>query len=719
MSSTATAQQPESLQGYVAATRELGVLIQQVSDTTNTYATQRPTIDGTSTTPQLVTSAGNLEELAKAVKTKQFTVTVIGEFSTGKSSMLNVLLGLTRSDRPGKPDGMLPTDIRATTAAITFIEYDDVPSPRVDVQLLNGEEHTNLLPEQLARFGAITHRGKEKHDPSGEVKQITVRCASPLLEQKVRLVDTPGLGSVVAAHRKITAKFVPQSDAILFLMSSTAPITESEKSFLQLVASYTPHFFFVQTKTDLAMHPDKGRDGKIRFQWEETRQQNEKHLRDILSTTRVGANGKDTLLRYFPISAKLAVTPDQDDSDCSHIKGGFDALSAALSVFLAENPGKKRLNNWAKRLENCLIELEQNAISESELLSERIEETKSEQEQATKELADAAELLREKLEKDKEEAWHELKNVLSSKQEKMEEELTLKTNDTIFRFGGAAKMLKPGFSKLVPRPIVDEEKLAELTRILTREAQRQMRQQLEPAITEALRKFTGEAESALREFQNERTGAAAKALARSLRKMPAVEEPPLSINLDDILISEEVERTITEVVRPHDNLTEGAIVGGVGGGLLAGVAMLFGGPLLWIGAALVGAAAGAAVGNEQDKNNKRTETRTVTETVVNVDETLIHRRIEEVVDVLQKTIEEYAGSKMTASLKTALGAVESFEAEVERLEQAQAAARHKSAQERVEWTECMQAHRTKIHQWRTVSLPEWRIRFSLTENEMA
>jgi hypothetical protein len=54
---------------------------------------------------------------------RRYTLAVVGEFSSGKSYLLNALLGKTRYDERGRIAGLLATDINPSTATITELEY--------------------------------------------------------------------------------------------------------------------------------------------------------------------------------------------------------------------------------------------------------------------------------------------------------------------------------------------------------------------------------------------------------------------------------------------------------------------------------------------------------------------------------------------------------------------------------------------------------------------
>jgi len=67
-----------------------------------------------------------LEQSARRLRDGRFVLAVVGEFSSGKSFLLNALLGkIVREERAGatRITGLLATDINPSTATITELRY--------------------------------------------------------------------------------------------------------------------------------------------------------------------------------------------------------------------------------------------------------------------------------------------------------------------------------------------------------------------------------------------------------------------------------------------------------------------------------------------------------------------------------------------------------------------------------------------------------------------
>jgi small GTP-binding protein len=134
-----------------------------------------------------------------------FLLVVAGEFNSGKSSVINALLG----------ERVLPEGVTPTTDRVNLLRH----GPTVTDQLLR--EH--LL---------------ERTHPAELLRELNV-------------VDTPGTNAVIREHEELTRDFVPRSDLILFVTSADRPFTESERAFLAEIRDWGKKIVFVVNKVDI------------------------------------------------------------------------------------------------------------------------------------------------------------------------------------------------------------------------------------------------------------------------------------------------------------------------------------------------------------------------------------------------------------------------------------------------------------------------------------
>lgn len=139
-----------------------------------------------------------------------FLLVVAGEFNSGKSSLLNALLG----------GDYLKEGVTPTTDRVHLIGYGD---------------QVKLEPQ------------------SKELAMVSV--PSELLKD-VRLVDTPGTNAILQHHQVLTEKFLPRADLILFITSADRPFTQSEADFLNFIRAWGKKVVLVVNKMDLLTAPE-------------------------------------------------------------------------------------------------------------------------------------------------------------------------------------------------------------------------------------------------------------------------------------------------------------------------------------------------------------------------------------------------------------------------------------------------------------------------------
>jgi hypothetical protein len=90
-----------------------------------------------------------------------------------------------------------------------------------------------------------------------------VQAPVEILRRGFFFVDTPGLGSAVRENTATTLNFLPNADAIVFVTSCDAPLTEAELGYLRQCRSVVRQLFLVVNKMDL-VSPSEG-EGVLEF----------------------------------------------------------------------------------------------------------------------------------------------------------------------------------------------------------------------------------------------------------------------------------------------------------------------------------------------------------------------------------------------------------------------------------------------------------------------
>lgn len=253
---------------------------------------------GTMTTRQRI-QKGVVDKL----QDNMFHLVVVGEFNHGKTTFVNALLGID----------VLPVGVTPTTAVIHEIEHADEPGAAVVYE--NGQRSD--IPFDQVKLFAI---GNPAPDPDpGPVDRLEIRYPAELLRQHIALVDTPGVNDLSLARADITYEYIPQSDAVLFLLDAGQLVKESERVFLQekLLGQSRDKIVFVVTKKDIL--DDAELDEAMRYVHDQ--------LGRLVKQPRV-----------FAVSAEKALEGAREAS-------GMDPLLGYLNQFLSEERGRIMLDN--------------------------------------------------------------------------------------------------------------------------------------------------------------------------------------------------------------------------------------------------------------------------------------------------------------------------------------------------------------------------------------
>lgn len=294
-----------------------------------------------------------------------FNLVVLGQFKRGKTTFINSLLGAE----------LLPTAVVPLTSIVTVLSYGET----VKITVVFNNESTQVIQlEQLPEY--IT----EAKNPNNmkNVKEVRVLYPSPYLRDGVRLIDTPGVGSIYQNNTDETYNYIPKVDAAIFLLSVDPPISQAEVEFLEDIKKYATKIFFILNKIDYLSPKD--REESLEFS------------KQVLET-KVGLSN----IKIFPLSAKLALegklAKDNEKLETSYLPS-FETL---LSDFLLQEKGKTILltaiNNamlQGKQLK-ALIGLEKKALGLTvHELTEKIEEFNRQIETIAQEQADAGYILK-------------------------------------------------------------------------------------------------------------------------------------------------------------------------------------------------------------------------------------------------------------------------------------------------------------------------------------
>lgn len=154
-------------------------------------------------------------------------IPLVGEFSSGKTTLLNALTDSKKLETATKP----------TTATIYEIHFG----------CNKCEANVVLSDGQVAHFDDL---GELKNDQLSDAQIVTVFDTSTKVPSSTILVDTPGLSSPVVKHRQVLVDFLPAADAILLVVDINQQVTRSLTDFIDMIKLSKRPVYIVLTKSD-------------------------------------------------------------------------------------------------------------------------------------------------------------------------------------------------------------------------------------------------------------------------------------------------------------------------------------------------------------------------------------------------------------------------------------------------------------------------------------
>ena len=196
-------------------------------------------------------SLQELESLLDKLSNQHFSIGITGVLSAGKSTLLNALLG----------QEILGSSTIPETASLTLLKYSKEPSARVSFwnkaewedlkstmedsvlcALMANKEFKESLEkyvqdstqslaislQELPKYTSANHPSKL----CNLIKETTLFTPLKFLENKVEIVDTPGLDDPIVQREEITKGYILDCDLLIHAMNAAQSATQIDVDFI-------------------------------------------------------------------------------------------------------------------------------------------------------------------------------------------------------------------------------------------------------------------------------------------------------------------------------------------------------------------------------------------------------------------------------------------------------------------------------------------------------
>jgi len=285
--------------------------------------------------------AGKIKETSDKLQSQCFRVLVVGEFSKGKSTLLNALLG----------EEIQPVSINPCSGTVTILKYGS--RKQVICRYKDGRKEEPISPEQYQEKASISE--EEALDSPEKVEEVIANSEiaeivfeHPDLElcrNGVEIIDSPGLNEQ-AKRTEITEQVLKTADAVIFLISAQNALTEKEKKLL----------FELKKELNYGQENEGARNIFIvvnffdQVRQEQSRKQVRQRVENIVKNQKLIA-GENRIHFISAQSALDAILSGQENDD--YLKT-FQAFTSSVEKFLTVERGAISLRQSAAGLKQII-----------------------------------------------------------------------------------------------------------------------------------------------------------------------------------------------------------------------------------------------------------------------------------------------------------------------------------------------------------------------------
>jgi len=308
-------------------------LLDAVCDKGKLYLTLRDGSDRNVLSPNL---PEEVTKISRKLESQRFRVAVVGEFSKGKSTLLNALLG----------EEIQPVRDIPCSGTVTVLTYG--LQQRVICKYTDGREE-EISPEQykdkasISEEAALGSFGEEI--VNSEIKEIIFEHPNlELCTNGVEIIDTPGLNEQ-AERTLVTEQVLKTTDAVIFLTHAQNLLTEKERELL----------LYLKQKLNPDRDDEAARNIFILVNFADLlrREGSRKQARERVETFVKKQNLIVGENRIHLISAQSALEAILDGTENEYVKS-FQDFTKSLEQFLTVERGAIALNQSAAGIKQII-----------------------------------------------------------------------------------------------------------------------------------------------------------------------------------------------------------------------------------------------------------------------------------------------------------------------------------------------------------------------------
>lgn len=234
----------------------------------------------------------DLQSRLERWKDQTIRIGLVGVTSSGKSTLLNALLG----------DNILPTAVRPSSGSIIVCSK----GPTTTAEIIFEDGHSEKVGEQhvaaaLKKYGDEAENAYNRY----RVKEIHLQSKNFVLQKEVQIIDSPGLDAYgLERHEELTlSTLLPTIDLCLYVVTLKTNSDDTTHRILHQIYHQHKPMIIVQNMLD-SIEPKLGKNGIIEKTREQIAEEHFDRTKRILETIDPKLH---ELVQIVQVSAKRAV----------------------------------------------------------------------------------------------------------------------------------------------------------------------------------------------------------------------------------------------------------------------------------------------------------------------------------------------------------------------------------------------------------------------------
>lgn len=298
------------------------------------------------------------DDLVSRIDHNEFRITIVGEFSSGKSTLIDALIG----------KDLLPHSTSETTATLTYIHSIEHGHPKENkAEICYSDGKTKLvdfstLKEYVTAFSKTV-------DVFTSIEYVDIYVHIENFDNNIVIVDTPGLNGT-NHYEDRTLQEIAKADASIFVFSP-AGIKATEQSFMkEELLKHQNSFFFVMNRIDdLRKTEGETVEAKLKELAKDISDRffdGKKEVTNIYGISALKALvAKDTKIEKLYVDDKDVITEETRKRLWQESR--FELFLTSLKDYLVNEKETVFINSLATQLsyefEECLQRIEQNLVA--------------------------------------------------------------------------------------------------------------------------------------------------------------------------------------------------------------------------------------------------------------------------------------------------------------------------------------------------------------------